>query len=251
MQGAYHNHALEDAQPGDLIDEDIPADRAPDFYEQATRAYHSDPEEPAFSSQDSYDYDNTSDDFDPRVWASQDAHHEPCEQLPEPIDAFDENDEQDDGEEQQFVGTLAHVQPKAQTQGNYRVACFYCKRSFKSNNLLHKHVRKEHFIAGVFTTTLLDSDKVEKPKISPQTKPINKEHIARAIRIVKSTAPPPIEGLTTLRNWYELRLNVKSSRTGPDLVVCPDTGAAITLADENFVKANFPNAKWEQLPTLI
>lgn len=42
-------------------------------------------------------------------------------------------------------------------------------------------------------------------------------------------------------------MTVNAGRATTDLTVCPDIGAAITLADKKFVQQIFPTAVWEQL----
>ena len=247
MQGAYHNRPFADDEPGFAIEDDIPTDRAPDFHEQSMIPSHSDAEESLFHSCDDLEHEN-SDDFDPNVWASQDKDHEPSEQLPQPIEAFEEEDEDEEEGGAPFVGTVTQGTSRKPRQGSCRIHCHDCEERFSSNNQLHKHIRTRHAYAPVYTTVVLDSDKVDNPKAKAQSsRQPDKAAIAKSIRIIKSTAPPPVDGTTSVRNWYELKLTVKAARDGTNLTICPDTGAAITLADENFVRDNFPSAKWESL----
>jgi len=59
------------------------------------------------------------------------------------------------------------------------------------------------------------------------------------IRIIKSTALLPVDGATTVRSSYELKMAIRSKRNSEDLVVIPDTGAALTLGNKDFIEKNF------------
>jgi hypothetical protein len=173
-----------------------------------------------------------SEDFNPRNWA-------PGSRIAT-RDTFSYDDGRDEDDIDFFVGAFRCPPMKGGKSEARRVVCRTCERVFKSNNARHTHLRDCHDdkVMSVYTVTAADPDVFEPSK--PKAKPAEKT--AKRLRIVKSSALPPVNGAVPVRNWHELGVAIRSSRTGPDFSVCPDTGAAITLADKSFIETKLPSA---------
>ena len=101
--------------------------------------------------------------------------------------------------------------------------CRRCQAEFKSNNLLHKHVRARTC--------------VEKPSAGEPTA------FNGTVEIIPSTVP--ITDLGTgfgFRNYHFLTLFVALSAVAVAISVCMDSGCSVTLIDRAFLLEQAPNA---------
>jgi hypothetical protein len=228
VQGAYLTQAVDSSHPGDATQQAI---ETPSSSEGII------PEEDRISVD--------SGDYSPRNWATQDD-DAGDQQQEDTQNYYDTEDDDDD----YHVYNVDYTTKSAIAEPR-RAVCLHCKRRFPSANKMHNHLRQEHNSGR--THNVHDAGDIEVTAVAYTAgfvQPGQKEPIAVTpkVRLIKSTAPPPVDGATTVfRNWHELKLIIRAKRDGQDMTVIPDTGASLTLGNKTFIKDNFPNAKWETL----
>lgn len=174
-----------------------------------------------------------SDDFHPENWAPSSAmrpYYGPSELG---------HESEPDSDDLPYVASVHLVHQKAAGRGTPSYACRKCTKHFYTHKQLHRHLRTAHPVYPVHAVTMI------KPA------PPSDEKNPRALRVVKSNAPTPVDGAATVRNWFQLKMVAKSSRQGNLSTVCQDTRAAVTLIDKQFSKNNFPDARIESLSNAI
>ncbi|KAH5051057.1 hypothetical protein HBI81_244250 [Parastagonospora nodorum] len=220
VQGAYginHNQVLNSGilQSAPTVDSGALA-----FLELTAKAP---PESPHVSNGQVTDEDHSSQgsrDFSPGNWAA----HQDDNQLDDTLDhQFFSDDEED--EDYYGINVVDVVPASGSTKGPRRSICMTCEEVFTSSNRLHSHIRAEHQtqVCHAYTVTVPDNNHTTLQDRRNSTPKADNAELLRRIRIIKSSAPPPVDGATTVRNWYELRMKVRSKREGKNLTVIPDT----------------------------
>ena len=99
--------------------------------------------------------------------------------------------------------------------------CKTCGEDFTSRNELHQHLKAAH--------------PQDQPKLA--SRPIQQ---VKPMRVVQSTAIGQDKGGFAFRGFYYLRMPVRLAEDGADHAVCLDTGATVSMIDEEFLRLELP-----------
>jgi hypothetical protein len=125
------------------------------------------------------------------------------------------------------------------------VTCKKCKKSFPSNNQLHKHVREDNYkrpgILKSKNQATVESDTEETTEKSSVVTPVSLA--LTAIPVVESAVDSKSDIGTGFgfRNWHFVTVMFKFSVKGATHKVCMDTGCSVTLIDRKWLLTNRPD----------
>lgn len=161
--------------------------------------------------------------------------------------AEEEESHEDKGEEVDvgFVSISYHV--SAGKMGE-RPVCRRCKTEFKSNNLLHAHLKdkscrkkSDRLLKNTPEDPFTESTEAKDSGSAPPDVPFTESALpAGMLDLIESTAPPsPVNGMA-FRSWHYLTGLLSLSREAPPESGCFDTGCPMSMGDRLFLKRLIP-----------